>query len=139
MYVYVYIYIYEQLYIYMKIKSNEIKAKVLEAPAARPTPAEWTFMVYLDADNNLEGVISASYSLFFYDSPKTDLTTTIVLYPSLTTRGRLRRNFSINLSHELFSDFFIKLTYNTSHDSDPPSESASTSDYNIITSIGIKF
>ena len=91
------------------------------------------------ADNNLEGVISASYSLFFYDSPKTDLTTTMILYPSLTTKGRWRRNFSINLSHELFHDFFIKLTYNASYDSDPPSEAASTSDYNIITSIGIKF
>jgi len=72
------------------------------------------------ADNNLEGVISASYSLYFYDSPKTDLTTTITLYPSLTTRGRLRRYFSINLSHELFNDFFVKLTYNASHDNDPP-------------------
>jgi hypothetical protein len=91
------------------------------------------------AENNLEGVISASYSLYYYDSPTTDLTTTITLYPSLTTRGRWRRNFSINLTHELFNDFFIKLTYVSSHDNDPPSETASNSDYNIITSVGIKF
>ncbi len=89
--------------------------------------------------NNLEGALSVNYELFFYNTPKTDLTVSLDVYPSLTTSGRVRSDFGISLRRELFKDFFWNLTFNQSRDSKPAAEGAATNDYSIVTSLGWSF
>ena len=90
-------------------------------------------------DTNLEGVARVDFSMFRYDSPKTDLTTAMTVFPSLTQSGRVRSEFNINFRHELISDFFWDLSAYNSYDSEPPTEDASKNDYGIVTSLGWSF
>ena len=86
-----------------------------------------------------EGVLSADYSLFKYDSPKSDLKTTLIYYPSLTEDGRYRIDFNAKARHELISDFFIDLSYWTNFDSNAPGAQGRKSDYGIVTSISYSY
>lgn len=86
-----------------------------------------------------EGVLSADYSLFKYDSPKSDLKTTFTYFPSLTEAGRYRIDFNAKARHELISDFFIDLSYWTNLDSDAPGGQGRKSDYGIVTSVSYSY
>jgi hypothetical protein len=85
--------------------------------------------------DNLEAVISASYSLFFYESPETDLQINGALYPGLSSK-RVRSEFDCSLRRELVKDLFITLSYYVSYDSAPPSVTAATSDRGIVLKVG---
>lgn len=87
------------------------------------------------ATQSAEGVVKANYSLFKYDSPKSNLDVTTAYYPSITTKGRHRIDFNLKLSHELISDFFVDVSYYTNIDTKPATQDASKSDYGIVTSI----
>lgn len=89
-----------------------------------------------EVTQSLEGVIRVSYSLFKYSSPKANVNTTLVYFPSITEPGRHRIDFNLSGSYELVSDFTIGLTYYTNYDSQPTTEDANTTDYGIITSVG---
>jgi len=82
-----------------------------------------------------EGVVTASYSLFKYDSPKTNINTAITFYPSFTEDERYRLEYNIKLRHELVSDFFIDLSYYLSFDSKSPDTREEKKDYGIVTSV----
>jgi hypothetical protein len=88
---------------------------------------------------NLEGVLNTGFQFFRYDSPKSDISSGLTLYPSLSNWGRVRLNFNISLQHELISDFFVDLTFWDNYDTDPPSEDAQQNDWAITTSIGWKY
>ena len=85
---------------------------------------------------SLEAVFGASYQIFVFKSPKTDLDTTFTYYPSITEERRYRINYDIRLRQEVVKDFFIDFKFYLSYDSDPPSTSASNRDYGFITGIG---
>jgi hypothetical protein len=87
------------------------------------------------AGQSTEGVVKAKYSLFTYDSPKTSLDVTTAYYPSITTSGRHRFDFSTTFSHELVSDFFVNLSFYSNFDTKPATQDASKSDFGIVTSI----
>jgi hypothetical protein len=89
--------------------------------------------------SNIEAVFASRYRLFRYDSPKTDLTANVALYPNLTTWGRYRVEADIKLRKELITDFFWELSTYYSYDSDPPSQTAEKDDYGIVTSFGWSF
>jgi hypothetical protein len=88
---------------------------------------------------NLEGVLSINYLIFRYEQPKTDLTTRLNVYPSITSFGRVRSEFDTRLKYEFIKDFFAELSFNLQYDTDPPSAEASNSDYYLITSLGWSF
>jgi hypothetical protein len=88
---------------------------------------------------NLEGLLVARHKKFQYDDPEIDWTTTVKLYPGITTWGRVRLNFNTNLRWEIFNDFFWKLTFYDNFDSQPPSENAAKNDYGITISFGWKY
>jgi hypothetical protein len=100
---------------------------------------EWATADSVNAVNNFEGVLSADYSIFKYDTPKTDLGTTVAVYPALPDFDRLRMDFQIQLRQELITDFFLDLTFWDNFDSRPPSEGALKNDYGIVTSFGYTF
>ncbi len=88
---------------------------------------------------NLEAFFSLNFSIFRYDEPKTDLTTKLDIYPSLTDFGRVRSDFVTRLKYEIIKDFFGELSFEWSYDSDPPSADAENTDYVLITSLGWNF
>ena len=89
-----------------------------------------------EATTNVELPITVAYSFFRYDSPKSDISSNLKVFPNLSTKGRVRLNFDVSLRHEIISDFFVDLTYYDNYDSDPPSADAEKNDWAIVTSIG---
>jgi hypothetical protein len=92
-----------------------------------------------DDGYNLEAFLSARHSIFRYDYPKTDVTTDVTAYPSLTTGGRVRAEIDISASREIVSDFTFVLSFYESYDSEPPDEGAEKNDYGVVTSLGWTF
>ena len=88
---------------------------------------------------NLEGLITIGFDWFKYDSPKLDLTTTLDLFPSITTKNRIRVEYSIRSDYELLNDFTIGLQFRYSFDSKPPVEDLARADYTVSFTIGWKF
>lgn len=82
-----------------------------------------------------EGVLKVNYSLFKYDSPKSNLNVTAAYYPSITEEGRHRVDIDVSLSHELVKDFYVNLSYYTNLDTKPATQDASKSDYGVVTSV----
>jgi Protein of unknown function, DUF481 len=84
-------------------------------------------------------VLGAEWRIFRFSKPETSLNSSFLLYPSLTESGRYRSELNITLSRELIEDLTFDLSYYNSYDSDPPDETASRSDYGVVTSLGYKF
>ena len=90
--------------------------------------------------DNLEGVISAGYSAYVYNTPKTDLTSEITFYPRILPNfDRYRIDADVSWSQEIISDFFVVLTFWDNYNSKPPAEGNEKNDWGIATSIGYKF
>ncbi|MEM9672555.1 MAG: DUF481 domain-containing protein [Cyclobacteriaceae bacterium] len=73
--------------------------------------------------------------LNMYDMGDLNLLTNIVVYPSLTERGRLRVDYTIDAKYDLPLDFFLKLGFTLNYDNQPV-ENASTTDYVFQTTFG---
>lgn len=91
-----------------------------------------------DAETNVEGFLNTEFEYFTYDSPKTTLTTSLTLFPSVTDSGRIRGNFELALRRELITDLFLEISFYDSYDSRPPAE-GEKNDYGIVTSVGYTF
>jgi hypothetical protein len=87
---------------------------------------------------NLEGIINLDYSLFKYDSPKSNITLNFSAYPGLTDLGRFRSNTNVTISQEIIKDFTVGLTFYNSYDN-KPAEGAEKNDWGITTTIGYTF
>jgi hypothetical protein len=89
-----------------------------------------------DTTQSLEATLSASFSFFRYNTPKTDISTSLSVFPSLTEDDRIRSDYHLKYSHELISDFTANLTFYINYDSKPPTEGASTTDWGIVFGFG---
>ena len=92
-----------------------------------------------DSTTNVEAFVGATYEFFTYDTPKTDIDTRFVLYPSLTVSGRYRTEFNLTLSREIVKDFTVGATAYDSYDNKPPAGSSSTHDFGFSLNIGWTF
>lgn len=99
---------------------------------------EWSEVATNDA-YNLEAFFSAEHSVFRYDYPKTDITTELTVYPSLTSWGRIRAEVDISASREIISDLKFVLTLYDSYDNEPSDPTADHNDYGLVTSLGYTF
>jgi putative salt-induced outer membrane protein YdiY len=90
------------------------------------------------AETNVEAILNTEYEFFTYDTPKTTLTTSLTVFPSLTDSGRVRANLEFSLNRELISDLFVGLSFYDSYDSKPPEE-GTENDYGLVTSLGYTF
>ena len=88
---------------------------------------------------NLEAIFGTSYDLFLFSSPEITIAASALLYPSLTTWGRVRSEVNTNISWKIFSDFTFGLSFYISSDNQPTSTTASTIDWGTTTSIGYTF
>jgi hypothetical protein len=92
-----------------------------------------------DSTQNLEALITARQSFFTYDSPKTDIATTVNLYPGLSQWGRVRLEVDGRFNREIVKNFTIGITIYDSYDSDPPTEGAKKNDVGFSLTIGWTF
>jgi len=92
-----------------------------------------------DKSENVEAFANVSYSFFTYDTPKTNITTSFTVFPSLNVAGRVRTDVDIALKRELLKDFTVGLTIWDMYDSKAPSGSSSTHDFGATVSIGWTF
>ena len=76
---------------------------------------------------------------FRYDLPELDLSTQLLLIPSLSEHGRYRTDLDITFRWELIDDLFWRLNFYHSFDSQPSDPAASDSDYGINTTIAWTF
>ena len=90
-------------------------------------------------ENNLEGVLGASYEYFKFAVPKKSLKSNLTIFPSITGAGRVRAEFTTNFDIELIQDFFWDMEFYTSYDSEPISTDAETIDYGVNSSLAYKF
>jgi len=91
-----------------------------------------------EARTSVEGFFNTDYEFFTYDTPKTTLTTSLTIFPSLTESGRVRGSLDFALRRELIEDLFVEISVYDSYDSDPPEE-GENNDYGIVTSLGYTF
>lgn len=99
------------------------------------SPSDGDSAAQQDPSTNLEGLLAAAWDAFRFDSPKLDFSTSLYLYPSITTPGRVRGELSARLKYELFADFNVGINLTDTFDSRPPDENATKNDY--ITSFTI--
>jgi putative salt-induced outer membrane protein YdiY len=88
--------------------------------------------------SNLEGLISLKWEVFTFGSRETDLSVALDVLPSLTDTGRVRTKLLSSIRHELFSDFYIAISFDTTYDNRPPTD-AEKSDWNLVSSIGYSY
>lgn len=91
------------------------------------------------SDTNLEGILTASYDSFLFDTPKLDLSSELFVFPSITDAGRIRGQYEITLSKEIIEDFNWDMSWSGSFDTDPSSDDASKSDYTLSTGLSYEF
>jgi hypothetical protein len=92
-----------------------------------------------DAVTNIEALMSVRQSYFTYDFPKTSMTTSADVLPSLSQWGRLRVEFNSSIKREVVHDFTIGLTAYDSYDSRPPTAEARKNDIGFSLTIGWTF
>jgi hypothetical protein len=96
---------------------------------------EWTTS-NTENSYNLEALLSAVFSIFVYNTPKTDFTTSVNAFPNLTARGRVRIDFESKLKQEIIKDFTVNFSIYLNYDSKPPSSSVTKADYGITFGLG---
>jgi hypothetical protein len=116
---------------YFLSRSNHLELSVL---AGANVNREWA-TDESEPSNNAEGQIGTKFYMFYYDSPKSDITVSLDLYPSFTVSERYRFEGSISGRQEIVKDLFLKLEYYESQDSKPPSGASATSDRGIVFSL----
>jgi hypothetical protein len=92
-----------------------------------------------DSEDNIEAVGMVTYDYYKYSEPERSFTTNLRVFPSLTDLGRWRAVFDVDFRLELVKDFFWKMNFYSSYESDPISKDASSSDYGVTSSLGYKF
>lgn len=90
-------------------------------------------------DTDLEGILTAQYDDFLYDTPKLDLTMRLGLFPNITDAGRVRGSYDVTLRKEFVEDFFLDFSLNGTYDTDPASDDASKTDYAATTGLSYDF
>lgn len=88
------------------------------------------------ATRNLEGLLMIQTSYFTYDRPRSDLTSSLTYYPSLSNAGRHRLQLDASLRQELLRNLFVGLNVYDSFDSRPPNPDFDVNDVGITFSIG---
>lgn len=88
---------------------------------------------------NVELLLGTDFSWYVFDTPKTDVSSTLYILPSLTDSGRYRGQADVRARREIVSDLFFELSFYGSYDSRPGETAAGDFDYGITTSLGYEF
>jgi len=90
-------------------------------------------------DYNLDLYLGTDLSVARWHDPELDFTMTLVLFPSLTTTGRVRGRLDSRLRYEVFSDFFVGISGFMDYDNKPPVEGVEQFDFSAALTVGWAF
>ena len=107
-------------------------------------PAAWCtgrelFTDETPSTSSVELSLGSQVEWFVFNRPKTRVTNYFLVFPNLTTPGRVRLELNTGVRRELFKDFFIDLSFVDSYDNRPPSADARSDDLTLVTSLGWSF
>ena len=92
------------------------------------------------AAESVEALVGLEYSMFIFNQPETDIGLSLLVFPSLTSSGRVRAEFRARIRREIVSDLFLQLTVLDSFDSAPQNDGDSErNDWTLSTSLGWTF
>jgi hypothetical protein len=91
------------------------------------------------SQSGTEVMVVLDYSTFTYDYPSTEVSVSLLVFPSLTESGRVRVEFDSSLRRELVKDFYFNLSLFDSFDNKNPVEGAEENDWGIVASFGWSF
>jgi len=109
---------------------------MLGALAGLVANREWSLDSAGSINNNLEGLLGLRFSRFKYDTPKSNISSSISFLPGLIPWGRYRVEINLDFSQEIVSDFTIGLNGYLSYDSQPIAIGASQLDYGLNLVVG---
>jgi len=92
-----------------------------------------------EATQQLDGLLSIRQSYFTYDTPKTDISMTVNMYPGLSEWGRVRIELDAKLKREIVKDFTVGFSIYDSYDNRPPTEDARKNDVGLSLTVGWTF
>lgn len=92
-----------------------------------------------DATESLDALLVVRQSYFTYDSPKTDISTILNVYPGLSQWGRVRLEFDGKVKREIVKDFTVGVSIYDSYDTRPPSADARKNDIGFSVTVGWTF
>jgi Protein of unknown function, DUF481 len=93
----------------------------------------------IEYTGNLDAIAMVQYKRFYYSTPKLSVDAVYVVYPAITHWGRVRMEFDLDVSVEIFKDFLVGLTFYDNYDSRPPEGASSKNDFGINFKIGYQF
>jgi hypothetical protein len=86
--------------------------------------------------DNIEGILGTQFSLFRFKT--TNIQSHFMVYPSLTTFGRVRLSYAPTLNLEIARNLYWSFTLYENYDSQPP-VNANKNDFGVTNSFGWKF
>ena len=89
--------------------------------------------------SSVEAAFGGLWHVFQFTYPKVSLDSSVVLYPSITESPRYRVSANIDLTAKISNRFAIKLSSYLNYDSKPPTATATSTDYGVITSLSYQF
>ncbi|POY37166.1 hypothetical protein C3K47_08910 [Solitalea longa] len=92
-----------------------------------------------DSKFNMEAFAGLAFKKFHYSSPKINIDAQLVGFAGLTEVGRFRTEANITAKVEIFTDFFIGLTFYDNFDNRPLSGATGKNDFGIITLLSYSF
>lgn len=92
-----------------------------------------------ETSQNIEALLKLNFKWFQYRHPKIDVTNRINVYPSITSFGRVRTEYSLSSKFEIVKDLFLNVQLYDYYDNETSGGKEAKNDWGIITSIGFTF
>jgi len=89
----------------------------------------------LESATSVEALIGTRFSWFTFGDFENDLTSSLLVYPSLTESERVRVDFDISYRQDLFGDLYLRLSFYDQYDSRPP-PGAEENDFGTTLAVG---
>jgi len=74
----------------------------------------------VEATTSAEALLGTRFSWFTFGDFENDLSSKLLVYPSLTESGRVRVDFDVSYRQDLFGDLYMRLSFYDQYDSEPP-------------------
>jgi len=89
--------------------------------------------------NNLELGLATDLQVFTFGDHDTDISTSFIFLPSLTTAGRYRLSLNSSIKREVVKDLYFSVDLFETYDSEPPQVGAKKNDLGVTMSFGWKY
>jgi putative salt-induced outer membrane protein YdiY len=89
----------------------------------------------LEATTSAEALVGTRFSFFTFGDWENDLSSSLLVYPSLSESGRVRSDFDVSYRQDMFGDLYFRLSFYHQYDSEPP-PGASDVDYGTTLALG---